>query len=67
MVTHLYIWRRGKGWTQLQAAQYLGLSRSEFQWLESGRMAPTPQQRALLRARFGSKSDAMLRPVKEIA
>lgn len=67
-MTHLAVWRKSKGWTQLEAAQAIGISRPRYQEVEVGRLTPTRYILERLRAYFGEERAAQLiRPVKVIA
>lgn len=67
-MTHLAVWRKSKGWTQVEAARAIGISRPRYQDVELGRLAPTPYIWARLRSYFGDeKAEQLVRRVRSVA
>jgi transcriptional regulator with XRE-family HTH domain len=63
-VTGLRIWREGLGITQGEAAERLGLSRSVYAPIESGRLRPTRAVAERMRRHLGRKYEALLKPLQ---
>lgn len=59
------LWRLQSGLTQAQAAHRLGIGESTLAMLESGRLAPSPQQIARLQAFFGEQARTLFEPVRD--
>ena len=66
-MTQIEFWRRARDLNQEEMARLVGITRKDYQALESGRARPTAGQRAKLRAFFKCsdlKVDKLLSRVK---
>ena len=63
-LTRLALFRRARGWSQADLAQFLGtgFTASAISLLEGQRLKPSPRQQHRLREVFGDQADAMLEP-----
>lgn len=63
-VTNLRVVREGRGLTQLDLAQELGISVATYAPIERGVMVPTARLRAMLEEHLGISADLLLAKVQ---
>lgn len=63
-MTNLRLWRMELGISAREAAQRLKIGINAYQWLETGRLAPSAADLLKLRSFFGCKVDSILAPVR---
>jgi len=65
-MTRLRLWRIQNGYSRAHVAGMVGIGRSTFSFLETGRLAPSRQQIEAFRRVFGDEADRLFEPVPRV-